>query len=122
MSISFHTRSENGLLCVTASGCDESRDEVQAYGQAVVDAAVAHACTHVLCDERELIYKLANLDTYAAAKFIAAYAPKVARIAIVCHPACATDGFVWETVAISEGLCVRFFQSIDKASAWLALA
>jgi hypothetical protein len=112
-------RAENALLRVKAVGRDDCLKDVTDYGLAIIEAAVAHACARILCDESELEYALGTLDTYASAKFIAEYAPKVARVAIVCGPQQVADADFWEAVAVNRGLCVRFFLDLGKAETWL---
>lgn len=119
VAIRFETSSDGEKLVVRAAGFDESLEEVQAYGLGVIEAAVAGAFTRILCDERELEYRLKTVDTFQAAEFIAAAAPRVARIAIVCHPGCMEDAAFWETVAVNRGLSVRMFRGLDEATRWL---
>jgi hypothetical protein len=119
MAISYKIRAEGVLLHVEASGNDDSLEQVKQYGLAIIDAAIAHEAKRVLCDERALEYALGTFDTFEAAKFIAAMAPKVARIAIVCKPKHIEAGDFWETVAVNRGLQVRIFTDIDEAHSWL---
>jgi hypothetical protein len=104
-----------------AVGCDDSLDDVREYGKGVVEACRAAGCVRVLCDERELEYKLGAVDTFESAAFIAEYAPHVARIAIVCGPQQLADASFWETVAVNRGLSVRAFRDVPAAEEWLSL-
>ncbi|MCC7492060.1 MAG: hypothetical protein IT204_06945 [Fimbriimonadaceae bacterium] len=122
MAIRHRVEVAGDLLLVTASGYDESLAEVQAYGLAVIEAALAHGCRRVLCDERQLEYRLGTVDTYQAAAFLAEQAPALGRAALVCAPECAPDAAFWETVAVNRGLQVRAFQSLTDAQAWIAEA
>jgi len=119
MAIDFTTEVDDGTLVVTSRGFDESPEQVQAYGMAVIDACVQAGVTRVLCDERKVEYRLNTVDTHAAASFIAKYAPRIARGAIVCNPAYIDDAQFWENVAANRGLPVRVFKHIDDAWAWL---
>ena len=120
MAIEFHCTIENTLLLVKTSGYDESLEEVQQYGLALIQACQEHGVTRVLCDESELEYRLGTLDIFESAAFMSQAAPEVARAAIVCNPRHAADAQFWETVAVNRGLQVRFFPDIEKARAWLA--
>jgi hypothetical protein len=119
VAISYTIRAEGDLLRVTASGADDSLEEVLAYGKSVVDAASKQGSRRILCDERELEYRLGTLDTYAAAEAITQYAPRVVKTAIVCGPKSAPEGKFWEDVAVNRGLAVRVFQDLQAALAWL---
>lgn len=119
MSIAYTIKSEGELLTVEASGVDDSAEEVMAYGAAVVDAAVEAKSRHILCDERNLMYRLRLTQTFEAANFIAAYAPRVARTAIVCKSECMSDAKFWETVVGNRGLLVRVFDNLATARGWL---
>lgn len=110
---------EGDTLLVVAAGRDESLDEVMAYGKSVVDRAAAEGCTRILCDERRLEYALETFDTYEYGQFLAKYAPKVGRTAIVCDPAQLGAGAFWEDVVVNRGLHVRMFVDVDAARAWL---
>jgi hypothetical protein len=120
MNIRYTFQSEGHTLTVQASGHDESLDEVQAYGQAVVDEAVRSRCARVLCDERALEYRLGTLDIYDAAAFVAERAPRLARVAIVCDARFGKDASFWQNVAVNRGLSVRMFQDLPSARQWLA--
>lgn len=107
------------MLRVCAAGFDETLDQVRAYGMAIIEAALAHGAVRVLCDERSLEYRLGVIDTYRAAKTVAASAPSVVRVAIVCHPACVEDAGFFENVAVNRGLTLRTFTDLAAATAWL---
>lgn len=119
MAIHYTTTVTDGILRVKSSGFDESLAEVQQYGMAVIAACVQTGVSRVLCDELELQYRLSTVDTYLAAEFIAANAPSVAQVALVCNPAQIADARFWETVAVNRGLSVRAFRDTDSAMAWL---
>ena len=93
--------------------------QAQDYGLAIINAALEGSYTHVLCNEFDLEYRLRAIDTYEAAAFISANAPKVARIAIVCNPKFGADARFFEDVAVNRGLVLRFFLDADAASQWL---
>lgn len=119
MSITYSFHTEGETLFVEASGRDESLEEVQAYGLAVIEQALQHQSLRILCDERQLVYQLTTMDTFAAAAFIATRAPHIARIALVCAPQFFADASFWENVAVNRGLSVCAFKDMDRARAWL---
>ena len=120
MPIDYTLRAEGDTLLVVASGRDDSLAEVEAYGMAIIAAAVEHNCRRVLCDERGLVYALGTFDTYEAARHIAEHAPGVGRVAIVCRPQDNVAAAFWETVAVNRGLRARCFTDRDQAAVWLA--
>ena len=115
MAIRYDFIINGDTLIATASGFDESRDEVRNYGIAIIEAAVKHGSRRVLCLETGLEYRLGVVDTFEVAAYIAQHAPHVARIAIVHAIAHATIARFWETVAVNRGLTVRVFA--DRAEA-----
>lgn len=119
MAIHFATTVQGDTLFVKASGYDESLAEVEQYGLAVITECLKHGVTRVLCDERELEYRLNTFDTYEAAGVVAEHAPHVARVAIVCQPRMLPDALGWETFAVNRGLTVRVFDDLDEARNWL---
>lgn len=120
MAIQYTLIAEEGrLLLVKASGFDESLEEVKQYGLAIVQICKAENYTRVLCDERDLEYRLGTLDTFESAEFLARQAPRLAKIAIVCNEKFTADGHFWETVAVNRGLTVRFFKDMESARQWL---
>jgi hypothetical protein len=112
-------KEEDNLLVVNASGFDESLEEVEQYGLAIVNACKAGNYTRVLCNEFELEYRLSTLDTFKSAEFIVAQAARVGRVAIVCNEKFIEDAKFWETVAVNRGLTVRVFKSTEAARKWL---
>lgn len=119
MTISYDIQVEGDLLYVTASGSDESLEEVQAYGAAVVEACREHSCRRVLADERALDYRLSTIDTYDLAKYYSKYVPHVIRAAVVCSPGDLEDGSFWEVAVQNRGLLFRVFTDFEQARAWL---
>ena len=119
MAIAFDAAIDDGIVVVTASGRDENAQQVIDYGDAVIELVVKAGVKLVLCDERKLEYALDTLGTYQAAKTIAAHAPKVGRVAIVCNPKFLEDAKFWETVAVNRALQVRVDTDIARAKYWL---
>ena len=120
MAITFQIKMENNILVVVSSGFDESLKEVQEYGMAIYQAAIMNKCSRILCDERELEYRLNTLDTFKSAEYISESVPTLARVALVCKPDNINDASFWETVAVNRGLQVRIFTDRDKAEKWIS--
>ena len=119
MAIQYSFSIEDELLVVTASGFDESLDEVLEYGMATIQAALQGNCTAILSDETGLEYRLGTFDTFKAAEALANYAPRLNKAAITCNPQYLQDAQFWETVAVNRGLSVRAFLDIGAARSWL---
>lgn len=119
MAIDFAFSVQGPLLRVTARGRDEGLEEVEAYGLAVLDAALTSGCSKVLCDERELEYALSTTETFDLACGLAQRIPAPGRVAIVCKADQVADGHFFETVAVNRGMLVRVFLTIEEAESWL---
>jgi hypothetical protein len=104
---------------VKASGKDDSLEQVEKYGMAIIEAALSFGCTKILCDETDLEYSLDTFESFEAAKFIAEHAPRISKTAIVCKPSSFVDSAFWETVAINRGLHVKMCKTLDEAEEWL---
>ena len=119
MAIQREFHAEGDLLKVKASGVDDSLADVNAYGSAIIQAALQNNSRRILCDETDLTYKLSVVDTFESARFISENAPHVAKVAIACKPQSFGDGQFWENVAVNRGLTVKFFRDLAEAAAWL---
>jgi len=119
MAIEHDIQVDGSLLKVTASGFDESYEQALSYLQAIVDAALLHKSSRILCDERNLDYRISTLDTYELGEFASKYAGYVMRIAIVCNAASLEDGKFYETVSVNRGLRIRVMTDMDEAIAWI---
>ena len=119
MSIKYNIENKENYLLVEASGFDESLEEVMQYGAAIIQKAVKLNTTRVLCDERELEYRLNTIDTFKSAEFIAEQAPSIARLGLVCNPKNFEDADFWENVAVNRGLKIKFFTDLEEAKHWV---
>lgn len=119
MSIQYVLKSEDDLLTVKTAGFDESLEEVEQYGLAILEACKQGNYSRVLCDETELEYRLSTLDTYQSAVFLASQAPRLIKAAIVYNEKFVQDARFWETVATNRGLTVRVFKDAESARDWL---
>ena len=120
MAIHYTMTRQDDILMVHTSGFDESLREVEDYGSALIEACVAGSYVGLLCDERDLEYRLGTFDTYESAKFISEHAPRMARIALIPNEKYIVDAQFWETVAVNRGLAVRIFKDPIAARQWLA--
>lgn len=119
MAIKYILKPEGNLLTVKTSGFDESLQEVEQYGLAIIEACNDGNFSRVLCDETDLEYRLGTFDTFQSAAFLADQAPRIGKAAIVCNEAFFRDAHFWETVAVNRGLSVRVFKNADDARHWL---
>ncbi|MGB8248066.1 MAG: hypothetical protein WCE98_08665 [Chlorobium sp.] len=119
MSIRYTTKIDGETLFVTASGSDESIEDVEGYALGVIEACLRSGATRVLCDETGIEYRLGTVDTYEAGKFLASHVPRAVRIAIVCNPAFVADARFFENVVVNRGLILRMFIDPESAGRWL---
>lgn len=119
VSIRWETQVDGEVLRVKASGVDDSLQEVQAYGLAIIDIATRAGTRLVLCNERELRYRLALGDTWAAATHLAEAVPQLARLALLHSPDVAEIVQLWENTARNRGLECRAFTDPKAAQRWL---
>jgi hypothetical protein len=119
MAIKYTMRNDGDLLIVETTGFDESLEEVQQYGLAILNACKQGDYTKVLCNEINLEYRLGTFDTFLAAEFMASQIPKLGKAAIVCNGTFIEDAKFWETVAVNRGLIVHVFKDVESARIWL---
>lgn len=119
MAIYYTMKMENDTLVVTASGKDEGLEDVKQYGEAVINAALQNHCRKIICDETNLVYALGIFEAYIDAEFLSKIAPRLHRVAIVCHPNQIGDAKSWETFAVNRGLRVKVFIDRAEAENWL---
>ena len=119
MAINFDHKFVNDYLLVTASGKDESLQQVYEYQKAIVEIAVSNNCKKMLCDERNLIYNISISETYQTAKNPPEQIWKLIKIAIVCSPEFIREAKAMETFVINQGM--RFFATdvFTEAENWL---
>ncbi len=80
MPISFDHKLEGELLKITTQGSDDSIEDVYRYGMTILGLAIEHQCKLVLCDERDLAYKLSTMDTYELAEIASREAKFVQKL------------------------------------------
>jgi hypothetical protein len=120
MAINYQFTVKDDILIVEASGEDDGLEEVMAYAKAIINEGIKHQCTKIICDERNLIYRLSTSETYELAKNTAFAAPKIASTAVVTHPEFKEIIEFWETVAFNRGLNIKVFFTIEDAMQWLS--
>ena len=122
MGIAFSTKIEEGILHVQASGFDESLEDVQRYAAGVLQQCMESDVRFILCDERELEYRLGTFDLYELGKFFSSFVPRDIRVAIVCNPEVISDTVFFENVVVNRGHCLKIFRETDMAKRWLLSA
>lgn len=122
MAISYQFNVVDEILFVTASGFDESLEETQAYGLAVMQACLEHDIKRVLLDETNLEYRLTTVETFQLAKMFAEFTrhiPGLYKAALVCSPDYISDGIFWEDMVVNRGAQVRVYTNYDDAYRWV---
>lgn len=120
MSIEYTITCNDDTLFVRTSGSDESHEEVEAYGNAIVQECLRCGAKSVLCDETALEYRLDTLDTlYAGKSLVSRIQNKRITIAIACNPKFREDARFFENVVVNRGLTLRMFPDIESARIWL---
>lgn len=119
MPISFDHKLEGELLKITTQGSDDSLEDVYRYGMAILGLAIEHQCKLVLCDERNLAYKLSTMDTYELAEIASREAKFVQKIAVICNEKYLQNARFYETVAQNRGLTIRVTSEEEDALNWL---
>ncbi len=119
MAIQWHSSFHDGVLYVETKGFDESLEEVVRYNQAILQEGLDNNAQKVLCDERQLEYRLPLIDTFELAEDLAKNVPYSIQIAMVTHPLNEQMILFWETVALNRGLNVKVFFDPKEAALWL---
>lgn len=118
MAIEFETHAHGGILHVRTWGHDTGLEDTVAYGMGILGAAAEANTKRILCDERELVYLLGALDTYAAARALAEHARGL-TVAIVTSPEQAPELTFYEDTTNNSGVRLRVFSSMSEAEAWI---
>jgi len=119
MAIKFETGFWDNVLVVTSEGFDEGFEDARNYSKSVMDKARELKCNKVICDERNLEYRLSMVDTYKLAEFLAESVSYDARIAIIADKKFKEVIEFWETVSVNRGVAVKAFHDIDLAKNWI---
>jgi hypothetical protein len=119
MAITFDWRLEDEILHIIARGKDESLEEVTAYGEAIVALALEQGCYKLLCDERNLVYRISLSDTYELGVNHSQHNKVSAYVALVCSEANLEIAKFFENVMRNRGIYLQAFTDIELAKAWL---
>lgn len=103
------------ILRVTAKRFDDDLDDALNYVNSIVNSAFQFQYPLILCDERELEYRISTLDTYQLAEFASSFGKHLAKIVIVCNAKFETDAKFFETVTSNRGLQVNVTRNINEA-------
>jgi hypothetical protein len=120
MAIEYSMEVSGDTLIVKVWGFDEGFEEAAAYNKAVESAAASAGCSRILCDERELEYRLNVTDTYRLGEYASEIARRFDKIAIVTVEGDEEIMRFWEDVTFNRGINVRVFFSEKEAVAWLS--
>jgi hypothetical protein len=121
MAIEYTMEKRGDILFVEVWGFDESLEEAVSYNNAVRGKAEALGCRKVLCDERDLEYRLSVVDTYKLGEHTARIATSFARIAIVTSEPNQEAAEFWENVTKNRGVMARVFYTVAAAQDWLEI-
>ncbi len=119
MAITYEIYPQEDLLLVVAKGEDDSINDVIAYTDSVIHAALKHNLRSIVCDETQLVYKLGVLDNYQLAEYLAKQVDKVVRVAIVTNPKNLKSASFYETAVNNRGISIRFFKDMEPARNWV---
>jgi len=120
MSIHYTIACNGDTLFIRTSGYDESLEEVEAYGNAIIRECLQCGAKRVLCDETALEYRLSTLDTFNIGKsLVSRIQNKPITIAIACNPQFREDARFFENVVVNRGLTLRMFPDVESAEIWL---
>lgn len=119
MAIKTEINFDGEVLRVKASGSDESLEDPKNYSMEVIAAAMRYDAEKILCDERQLEYRLNIADTLELSDIQANALPVPAKIAIVYNPEYSKTVEFWETAATNRGFPVQTFTSLEEAENWL---
>lgn len=121
MAIETHFRAVGNVLITTTSGFDEGLDGAIDYNSRVLEEAIRHNCTSVLCDERNLEYRLSMFETFQLGQFVSEKIHFIRHIAIVSDGSHEEILSFWENVTNNRGVHARVFYNTDDAMNWLSL-
>jgi len=120
VAITIQSEMKDDILWIVANGRDESLEDVENYGMAVIQAGVQAEASLILLDERKLKYDLSTYETFESANFATRQIPVLnVKVALLCHSDQVEAGNFWVTVAANRGLDAETFTDEDRALAWL---
>jgi len=122
MAIRYQVEQQYNYVLVKTSGSQKSREEAAAYKTAVVRTAGEYSVSSLLCDERELEYRMALFDTFELASAVWEYAPCVERVAVVCSEEDAPERTRYQSLIAAGGLQMKVTADMEDALSWLVAA
>lgn len=75
MSIKYTFENKENYLLVNCTGFDDDINDVINYASAVFEKAIYYKVANILCDERNLVYKISEIDTFKVAENASKFAP-----------------------------------------------
>ena len=121
MSLNIDIKIDQDLLTITSFGIDNDFEKSQEYALAILQVVYDTQCPQILCDEREVEYRLNENEAYELFDFIANNSPEIDKIAIVHKPQYQKFTTIWKTKINTQeyGHRLNFFIDIDQAKKWL---
>ncbi|MBD3167320.1 hypothetical protein GF324_12025 [bacterium] len=119
MAITFTYEVKGKILHVKTEGYDENLKDVLSYSARVVRTAIKHRTPHVFCDERDLEYRISDMESYLSAEKAAQSIPAAHRVAILCRPNQYEEAVFWELVASNRFMNVKIFTDEEGAWSWV---
>ena len=118
---------ESGLLYVLATGEFSLESAKQAF-LAMIDAVAQHEAQHVLLDGRSITGTPEALERFFYGEFAANETARLVKVhqlnpqfAYVIHAPLRDPKRLGETVAVTRGMKVKTFETLDEAREWLDL-
>lgn len=121
MAINIQFHAADNVLVTTASGFDDGLNEVIEYNNKILEEAIRHNCTSILCDERNLEYRLSVFETFKLGQYLAENIRFIRKIAIVSDNRHMDILTFWENVTNNRGVHARVFYNTEDAMNWLSI-
>jgi hypothetical protein len=119
MSIEYKIETSEDMVRAKVWGEDEDLQDLINYNLALLDALVKSGARKVICDERELVYKVGTFDLYELVDKISQHAPRLLKAAIVFKSENYDDAKFWENASVNKGLQFRIFATPEEAEEWM---
>jgi hypothetical protein len=110
---------QDDTLLVTASGSDESLEEVEKYLSSIIEEGHKYKVQNILCDERNLKYELGMADLFELGQLLSNHAKFINRVAIVCSPEYINETKFFENVTSNRGVSIIATTDIEEARSWI---
>lgn len=120
MAISVDFKIEKDYFLVTASGKDDSLEDVMKFQQSIAAEAFKHHTPKILCDERMLVYDLSLMDEFNLGKGLEPFSELLEKVAIVYNPQFEGIMQFYEDVTNNVGVKLLATSSIEEAKNWIS--